>query len=39
MLAVPPRVELTRRPLETERLTLHAIDIADAPELWQAVDL
>lgn len=38
MLAVPPRVELTRRPLETERLTLHAIDIADAPELWQAVD-
>ena len=38
MLAVPPRIELARRPLETERLALHAIATDDAPELWNAVE-
>ncbi|CAN5783294.1 GNAT family protein [soil metagenome] len=38
MLAVPPRIELMRRPLETDRLALHAMSVDDAPELWLAVD-
>jgi ribosomal-protein-serine acetyltransferase len=38
MLAVPPRIEMHRRPLETPRLTLLPIDTADTPELWEAVE-
>ncbi len=38
MLSVPPRIELQRRPVESPRLNLLAIDTSDAPDLWQAVD-
>jgi len=38
MLAVPPRIEVHRRPLETPRLTLVPIDTSDAAELWEAVE-
>jgi ribosomal-protein-serine acetyltransferase len=38
MLAVPPRVELRIRPLETPRLLLTPIESADAHDLWYAVD-
>ncbi|HWL87539.1 MAG TPA: GNAT family protein [Polyangiaceae bacterium] len=38
MLAVPPRVELRLRPLETRRLYLLPIDSSDANDLWHAVD-
>jgi len=38
MLAVPPRIELVRRPLETQRLVLVPIETSDAADLWSAVD-
>src|SRR5580704_2199994 len=38
MLAVPPRSEMVRRPLETARLVLAPIEQGDAPELWNAVE-
>ena len=38
MLAVPSRVELRVRPLETHRLLLSPIETADAHELWLAVE-
>src|SRR5450631_2907094 len=38
MLAVPPRVELARRPIETPRLVLVPIETADSSELWSAVE-
>lgn len=38
MLAVPPRVELRIRPLETPRLLLSPIEAADAHDLWLAVE-
>jgi ribosomal-protein-serine acetyltransferase len=38
MLAVPPRIELVRRPIETQRLVLVPIETSDAADLWSAVD-
>jgi ribosomal-protein-serine acetyltransferase len=38
MLAIPPRAELVKRPLESQRLVLQAIDPLDGPEIWEAVD-
>jgi RimJ/RimL family protein N-acetyltransferase len=38
MLAVPSRLELRVRPLETPRLLLSPIEAADARELWLAVE-
>lgn len=38
MLAVPPRIELRLRPIETPRLALSPIESADAHDLWYAVD-
>ena len=38
MLAVPSRVELRVRPLETPRLLLSPIEAADAHDLWLAVE-
>ena len=37
MLAVPPRIEVVRRPVETPRLLLVPIETSDAAELWSAV--
>ena len=38
MLAVPSRLELRVRPLETPRLLLSPIEAADARDLWLAVE-
>lgn len=38
MLSFPNRLELRGGPLQTRRLTLLPLDVADAPELWEAVD-
>jgi ribosomal-protein-serine acetyltransferase len=38
MLAVPPRIEIVRRPLETPRVLLVPIETTDAAELWSAVE-
>jgi ribosomal-protein-serine acetyltransferase len=36
-LVFPPRADLHARPIETERLILAPVDIADAQEVWLAV--
>ena len=38
MLHIPPRAELRRTPLETERLLLLPVDATDGEELWFAVN-
>lgn len=38
MLVIPPRAEVRKRPLETERLLLAPVDLSDANELWNVVN-
>jgi len=38
MLEIPARADLRVRPLETERLLLVPVDVADAHEIWLAVN-
>ena len=38
MLALTPRGELRVRPLQSERLSLHPLEVPDAPEMWAVVE-
>jgi ribosomal-protein-serine acetyltransferase len=38
MMQIPPRAELRSNPLHAQRITLLPVDVADAPDIWDAVE-